>query len=277
MPSGGRLPIATRNVPDGMPLPAGLPPGDYVSITVTDTGAGMSPNILTRVFEPFFTTKEIGKGTGLGSAWSTAPCNRWAETSRSRAGGRRNFRPAGAPGGAGGGSGRLCRLTGCGGRTAGNGAGSSALRRGRCAGQSRNGGFLEAAGYLIDAVPDGRRALEISRPARRSSSWSPTSVCRKWTVTSGRRSPPPPPALKVLFLTGYDRTRALGQPEDPLTKYRGKPYQESELLRRCRGFAVPCEPTVSPEVDDPASQAPASRCVIAGSGTIASTLRASRP
>ncbi|MBJ6124211.1 hybrid sensor histidine kinase/response regulator [Microvirga splendida] len=68
MPSGGSLRIATGNVTVGEndPALADLKPGPYVSVTVTDTGSGMAPEVLDRVFEPFFTTKEIGKGTGLG-------------------------------------------------------------------------------------------------------------------------------------------------------------------------------------------------------------------
>jgi signal transduction histidine kinase len=69
MPSGGRMTIATQNV---MTVPASLSselsPGEYVAISVADTGTGMSPEILKRAFEPFFTTKETGRGTGLGLA-----------------------------------------------------------------------------------------------------------------------------------------------------------------------------------------------------------------
>ena len=65
MPAGGRLTIRTANVSRG-DAPADLAPGEYVLISVSDTGEGMSEEVLTRAVEPFFTTKEPGKGSGLG-------------------------------------------------------------------------------------------------------------------------------------------------------------------------------------------------------------------
>jgi PAS domain S-box-containing protein len=64
MPDGGVLTFSTEKVaiagePD-------LEDGDYIQLTITDTGSGMPPEVVERAFEPFFTTKEVGKGTGLG-------------------------------------------------------------------------------------------------------------------------------------------------------------------------------------------------------------------
>jgi PAS domain S-box-containing protein len=71
MPEGGRLIIETRNVTieeKHTPTHLGTRPGDYVLLSVTDTGHGIKKEILQNIFEPFFTTKETGKGTGLGLA-----------------------------------------------------------------------------------------------------------------------------------------------------------------------------------------------------------------
>jgi len=68
MPGGGHIAIATDNVllDDRAARQCDLLPGDYLSIRVTDSGTGMTPEIIEHAFEPFFTTKPLGQGTGLG-------------------------------------------------------------------------------------------------------------------------------------------------------------------------------------------------------------------
>ena len=68
MPDGGRLTIETANkwLDDRAARERGLPPGQYLSLCVTDTGTGMPPDVVAKAFDPFFTTKPLGKGTGLG-------------------------------------------------------------------------------------------------------------------------------------------------------------------------------------------------------------------
>jgi PAS domain S-box-containing protein len=69
MRSGGGVRIATENLTLDRSAATALgeiAPGKYVAITLSDTGSGMPPAVLSRVFEPFFTTKEVGKGSGLG-------------------------------------------------------------------------------------------------------------------------------------------------------------------------------------------------------------------
>jgi CheY-like chemotaxis protein len=67
-PSGGRITIETANkwLDERAAAERELPPGQYVSICVTDTGCGMAPDVIAQVFDPFFTTKPLGQGTGLG-------------------------------------------------------------------------------------------------------------------------------------------------------------------------------------------------------------------
>ena len=66
MPAGGTVTVAVDNRELQADNWAELPPGDYVLLSVTDTGTGISPDDLEKVMEPFFTTKEMGKGSGLG-------------------------------------------------------------------------------------------------------------------------------------------------------------------------------------------------------------------
>jgi CheY-like chemotaxis protein len=68
MPDGGTLTIETanRSVDERMAPQLGLGAGEYLCVSVTDTGTGMAADVVSRAFDPFFTTKPIGEGTGLG-------------------------------------------------------------------------------------------------------------------------------------------------------------------------------------------------------------------
>lgn len=70
MPEGGEILFATRGITvelaQSYEFPPELHPGEYIEVTVSDTGCGIPENISNRIFEPFFTTKPVGKGTGLG-------------------------------------------------------------------------------------------------------------------------------------------------------------------------------------------------------------------
>jgi signal transduction histidine kinase len=92
MPEGGILTLSVENAElDAAAVAghAGVAPGPFVVLGVTDTGCGIDPEYLDKIFDPFFTTKEVGKGTGarpgtaLGLVRATAASSRYAATSGS--------------------------------------------------------------------------------------------------------------------------------------------------------------------------------------------------
>src|SRR5207237_305625 len=92
MPEGGRVTIRTANVSRGS-APADLASGDYVRVSVSDTGQGMSKEVLSKAVEPFFTTKEPGKGSGLGLSLVHGVATQSGGCARS-VGAQRHGRPA---------------------------------------------------------------------------------------------------------------------------------------------------------------------------------------
>jgi PAS domain S-box-containing protein len=69
MPNGGILTVSTENLKiddNSAKIHVDARPGDYIAVSITDTGIGIPPELIDRIFDPFFTTKDIGKGTGLG-------------------------------------------------------------------------------------------------------------------------------------------------------------------------------------------------------------------
>ncbi|OGR44347.1 MAG: hypothetical protein A2X35_02665 [Elusimicrobia bacterium GWA2_61_42] len=70
MPGGGVLKLEACNIGKEVRPPAPLEPGEYVKITVSDTGMGIPAELLTKIFDPYFTTKKRGHGLGLSMAWS---------------------------------------------------------------------------------------------------------------------------------------------------------------------------------------------------------------
>ena len=231
MPNGGTLRIATANVlPD-----SGRPAAACVAVSVSDTGVGMPPEVMSRAFEPFFTTKEIGKGTGLGLSMVYSAVRQMGgevtiESEPGRGTTVRMLLPA---------------------TDAPTAAASipAAVPAPRVAAPREKPiilyvedeplvrmatvDLLASAGYTVRDAADAERALAIldEHPGIAlmvTDVGLPGMNGRALAAEARRRRPD----LKVVFLTGYDRDKTGdARQHEPAVRYLDKPYPHAELFR----------------------------------------------
>lgn len=207
MPTGGALHIETCNAdrrilePDA---PAGLQPGEYVLLTISDTGCGMDAATVEHLFEPFFTTKGLGKGTGLGlaSVYGVVKQNGGYIEAESTPGVGTTFRiylpreedakPQQAESAASG-------------TTAAAGAETILLVEDEPSLLAVNKRFLERTGYTVLAAHGGQRAIEIAASHTGTIDLLITDVVMPdmngrevWDAVSAIL-----PTLRCLFVSGY--------------------------------------------------------------------------
>ncbi len=254
MPGGGHVEIEMRNATMDVTYAATHPaaqPGDYVMVSVTDSGRGMDRETLRHVFEPFYTTKRQGSGTGLGLAtvygivkqsggyvWAYSEVGIGptfkvylpqgpAQTGRS--GGRRSpaaDRGSGEPRGA-----------------APRGTEVVLVVEDEDAVRSFVRSVLERLGYTVLAAPDGRTALDVLADGRR------VDLLLTDVVMPGMSGPElaerlqaDQPDLRILYASGY--AQAAMTQRGVLrrgTSFLPKPFSSGELARRVRAVldAVP--------------------------------------
>jgi PAS domain S-box-containing protein len=233
MPDGGELTFSTKPLKvTGDPE---LKNGDYVELTISDTGQGMPPEVAERAFEPFFTTKEVGKGTGLGLSMVYGMARQSGGTARieSTVGEgtavKLLFRKA---------DGEALEAAPEGEEQAGAAAALEALSVLVIDDDPDVRSFiattLEEQGYRVRQVSDGRRglrAVEDERPdlvivdfvmPELSGAEVARKIRAKW------------PEQPILFVSGYSETEAVKRtaPDAPLL---AKPFRADALHRAVRG------------------------------------------
>lgn len=238
MPAGGRLTIETRNVwLDGEYAAghAGTKPGQYVQLTVTDTGQGMDRETLGRLFEPFFTTKSAGKGTGLGLAICygivrQAGGHIWAYSEPDRGTTMKIHLP-------------VVTTTECAVPVPEQ---APAVPRGQETillvedePQIREvvRRVLTQTGYRVIAAGDGREGLELaaSNAAEISAVVTDVVLPHLGGAELVARLRQERPGLPVLFMSGYTQGTVLeAELQQPRTGFLSKPFTPSDLARRVR-------------------------------------------
>jgi PAS domain S-box-containing protein len=244
MPDGGRLTVATENL--GLEGRAAqsltVEPGQYVAISVTDTGVGMPPEVIERAFDPFYTTKPIGMGTGLGLSMI------YGFTKQS--GGQARITSEVDQGT------RVCMYLP---RHLGDLVSEEASGQSGEAPRAREGetvlvvddeptvrmlitDILEDLGYCLLEAGDGATALKVLQSDRRidllvTDVGLPGGMNGRQVADAGRALRP---GLRVLFITGYAETSVL--PSGSLTRgmqVLTKPFRVDELADRIKGLIEP--------------------------------------
>ena len=239
MPDGGRLAIETanRSLDARAAAERDVPAGQYVSLCVSDTGAGMSDEVRARAFDPFFTTKPIGSGTGLGLSMIYGFVR--------QSGGQVQIRS-----GVGQGTTVCLYLPRYQGSVAGA-EGPPELARASRAGRGETvlvvddepvirmlvAEILNELGYSALEAADGAAALQVLRSAVRidllvTDVGLPGDMNGRQVADAGRVGRP---GLKVLFITGYAETAVLSHGQlDPGMHVLTKPFAMEALAGRIK-------------------------------------------
>jgi signal transduction histidine kinase len=233
MEVGGALTVETDNVTLGPPSrPEEAPAGDYVMVAVTDTGSGMSDEVLGKVFEPFFTTKEVGKGSGLGPQPGVRPGQAVRRRRADRLHRRRRHVGAGVP------------AQGLRSAERGSGFGARGVR-----GQPKNvhvllvdddsavrevtAGILQDLGYGVIEAGSGGAALDVlDREADIDLLLVDFAMPGMNGAEVAREVHARRPDLPILFITGYADTEVLAAAgDDGILR---KPFVEKDLAAKLR-------------------------------------------
>ncbi len=235
MPNGGMITVETgnANISEGDPAHPGMAPGSYSLLPVTDTGAGMSDEVKSKIFEAFFTTKPAGKGTGLGLATCHGIVRHWRGHIEvdSRLGAGSTFRvylpcqPASAKA-------EICSDPS---GPPPRGVETVLVVEDEPGLLALSSIVLKRQGYTVLGASNGREALGIVHDRPEEIDLVITDmvmpemggrIMADWLQTLR-------PGIKVLFTSGYTECSLEGA-ADTAMEFIPKPYTPSELLRKVR-------------------------------------------